>query len=460
MAKNVTSKSYTLVVEADGFYRTRPPSDTSAPTTPPAPTLTALSSSAFRASWPASTDSQSGVASYSLQRATDAGYTTNVVVSTTANLTLDVTGLAPGTYFARVLSTDAAGNASAYGPSSQVTLTTSSTHRWNPGHYMQVMLGQKGPSNQNTRFGYYDAIANETAIKGVCIPVVWSDLEGDTQGDYSQISGWLLDEYNYLRNLAVPKQLFIRLFTLYYGTSTLVSPGGTSYWPAYLGSNAYAVTSTGTITRWWDTSAGGTLDRFGSLMRALGSVFDGKAGFEGLYINRETAPGTVSSGQGYSASAYDSAMRTAAAAAKAAMPSTNVCVSSNFLGTQTNMNAFVAYLASIGVGVGGPDVVPSATFTNTYQTITGSSGGVDYRAGVGNSNVIPIMYSVETSEITGGSGALGSYTMAQIRDFANNTLKASHLFWHRQGNWSSTMLPYLQTGGNALTNTGVPTVYG
>src|SRR5690606_29995810 len=49
--------------------------------------------------------------------------------------------------------------------------------KWNPGHYMQVRLGDSAEGKQADRFSWYDEIAGNTAIEGVVLRLSWGQLE-------------------------------------------------------------------------------------------------------------------------------------------------------------------------------------------------------------------------------------------------------------------------------------------
>ncbi|GLJ79909.1 LamG-like jellyroll fold domain-containing protein [Microbacterium imperiale] len=97
--------------------------DTTAPSTPAAPTVTVSGGSA-QLSWPASSD-DIGVSGYDVYRGTNADFPADAasrIAAVTANAHTD-SGLAPGTYWYRVVARDAAGNASAASASSSGTVT-------------------------------------------------------------------------------------------------------------------------------------------------------------------------------------------------------------------------------------------------------------------------------------------------------------------------------------------------
>lgn len=101
-------------------------SDTTAPSVPTNPAATAISTSQINFSWTASTDADSGIANYVVQRCTGAGCTSWATTSSPIGTTLNDTGLTTGTtYLYRVRAVDNSGNMSAF--SGVASATTGST---------------------------------------------------------------------------------------------------------------------------------------------------------------------------------------------------------------------------------------------------------------------------------------------------------------------------------------------
>lgn len=106
--------------------------DTTPPTTPTSVTATALSQTAIRVTWAASTDTGgSGLAGYRVYRSTTSTGTYSQIGSdlTTSSLSYDDTGLSAGaTWFYRVISFD--GNANVSSQSSTASATTTAASNW------------------------------------------------------------------------------------------------------------------------------------------------------------------------------------------------------------------------------------------------------------------------------------------------------------------------------------------
>ena len=136
-------------------------------------------------------------------------------------------------------------------------------------------------------------------------------------------------------------------------------------------------------------------------------------------------------------------------------------MSVNFAGGETRIATLMDHINTLDIGFGGPDVLPfpgCGQFAIDADQVFKGSKGTDYRG------AIPSMRSMETSNMNGNNG---NCTPQQIRDWANDTLHASHLFWTRTnyGNavrdWDTGILPLINDTANDLTHnqTVAPTNY-
>lgn len=324
--------------------------------------------------------------------------------------------------------------------------------KWTPGHYMQML---RNNDSQATRFGYYDDIASNTAIVGVVVPFRWSQLEGSTHGDYSAGIGAVRAEIDKLKGLTVPKRMILKIIDFHY---TATNPATSSYFPEYVrnAGGTYQGTNGVGWRRWNATMMGYYID----MIEAYAAEFESEPYFEGITLLKETAPAFGGSPPpDYTPAAYVTQVKRLALEAKQAFPTTNVVMQVNYFISQSTTNDLIAYLSTVAVGVGGPDVLPDTNIW-AYNTIQGNSvgGNHDYRG------ELPILYSIENSEL---GGSLGTYTPQQLYDFANNVLHASHLYWDRntfaggaEQQWETGILPFINNPANALTHTSLPSVYG
>jgi hypothetical protein len=121
---NVVPKTWELTVGADDKWRTKPPADNLAPTVPTNPVAQAVSSSLIRVSWTASTDSQSSVAYYIVERALTSGGSYSQVGTPATTTYDDASVLASTQYFYRVKAVDGSPLANTSAASSVVNATT------------------------------------------------------------------------------------------------------------------------------------------------------------------------------------------------------------------------------------------------------------------------------------------------------------------------------------------------
>lgn len=129
MAKNAAGKTFTLGLDADGWYRSLPPADITPPSVPVVTAYAVVGSTGLVWSWNASTDQQSGVAGY---RVKIDGLEVTPGLITTSGLTYTATNLSVGSHTIEVAAEDVAGNVGGYStpftgivpaPSGNVTMT-------------------------------------------------------------------------------------------------------------------------------------------------------------------------------------------------------------------------------------------------------------------------------------------------------------------------------------------------
>jgi hypothetical protein len=106
VAKTIATKTWRLAAGADHIRRSKPPEDNLAPTVPTGVALTVLSSSSIRIDWTASTDSQSGIAYYIIERSPN-GTTGWTQIGTPSAVTYADGSCAPATtYYYRIKAVD------------------------------------------------------------------------------------------------------------------------------------------------------------------------------------------------------------------------------------------------------------------------------------------------------------------------------------------------------------------
>lgn len=332
----------------------------------------------------------------------------------------------------------------------------SAKKKWHPGHYMNFL---RNSDSQTVRFGYLDEIAGDSAIAGVMLPIRWSQVESK-QGDYSLGIATVKAYLKKLASLPTSKRLVLMMHDYDYGHTGSTS----SYFPDYINGTYTYSGSHGVGWCRWNSSA---MSHYIEMIEALGAALDDEPLFEGIYFTSETAAQTTTA-CGYSQAAYSARLAELAAATSKVFPRSNVIASVNFFsGGQSAVDAYIHSLEALGVGVGGPDILPGKP-TFGYLTLMGKSGGKDLRG------TLPVQFQVQASEM---GSSLGDFSIDELRDYADDSLHASHLFWDRN-TWTGTpaqrwanaggactkgltcgIRDYITTPANALTHTSCPLVY-
>lgn len=318
--------------------------------------------------------------------------------------------------------------------------------KWHPGHY--VMLN--GDSSEATHFSQIDEIASEPVIKGVQVRVWWYQIER-SKGvyDFSRIDDYLRK----LKSLPSAKRLVVRIMDRRFGTSSRSNIVPNYLLTESIYNGGVTASKNGYVARLWEAPV---MDRLIALYRAVGARYDGDAYFEGVATEETTLGfGSKTPPASYSNTALTKQYQRFAAAARDAMPRTNLFLYTNFLGSDTLMADLIQDLVAPQLGAGGPNVLPSE-MTQGQRVWTGQTGA-DYRGRLAIGN------SVEAGEL---GGSLGNFTPKQIYDFAYNTLYVDHLFWVRNTlsgsaaqRWSTGILPFLKNN-NPPTRTKCPAAYG
>jgi hypothetical protein len=315
--------------------------------------------------------------------------------------------------------------------------------KWHPGHYV-TLAGGESPSTHLKRI---DEIGKESSIQGVLIRVNWAELEKSTGVyDLSVIDSYL----RRLKAQPTPKRLVLRIMDRRFGT------GSSGIVPTYLTSQdvyngGLVKTSQGYVARIWEKPV---MDRLIALYKVVGARYNGDSYFEGMQTGETTLSLKTPFPSGYTHAKLEAQWERLAVAAKASMPSTNVFVMTNWIGSTSLMEQLIQSLMSPSAGVGSANTTPGDP--NLGQKVWTGVTGADYRGR------LAIAAGVETSELGGRNG---DFTPKQIGDYAYNTLRANHVFWayntwmgDSTQRWKTGILPYLRK--NPPTRTTCPSTYG
>ena len=187
---------------------------------------------------------------------------------------------------------------------------------------------------------------------------------------------------------------------------------------------------TGLTARRWDPAV---RDRFARLLQALGRQFDGR--IEGINL-AETAVGLHDvkvPPSGYTPENYAHGVRAMMSAAKAAFPKSHVVVYANFMPGDTSDPAYLrqvyAHAARIGVGVGGPDILPLRPWQRKHSLPL-----IAARA----PNVIGAM-AVQDGNLA------ERITVGELMEYATGALRLDYIFWGtEEPYYTRDILPFLR----------------
>lgn len=190
----------------------------------------------------------------------------------------------------------------------------------------------------------------------------------------------------------------------------------------------------GLAARRWDPAV---RERFARLLRELGREFDGR--IEGVNL-AETAVGFPDPQQfpsGFTHESYAHGVREIMSAARAAFPKSHVVVYANFMpGGKGYLAEVYAHAERIGVGVGGPDILPYRPFQRKNSLALIAARGP---------KVIAAM-AVQDGNLADRNRETGQpITVAELMAFATRELRLEYIFWGtEEPYYSSAVLPFLR----------------
>jgi hypothetical protein len=243
------------------------------------------------------------------------------------------------------------------------------------------------------------------------------------------------------------KRLWIQLQDVSFGAENRVVPDYLLDDPAFSGGVADQYEGkppntrfVGRMARRWDPAVRA---RFARLLDTLGRAFDGK--IDGLNLAETSfsigdAPATHPAGFTYDG--YAKGIRASMSAAHAAFPRSRVIVYANFMPGEWlpdddhgYLRGIYAYADSIGVGVGGPDLLPFRRGQRNHSLRFIAARGANTVAGlaVQDGNL------AERNPVTGERASVE----ALVR-YATDTLRLDYIFWGtEEPYYSKEVLPWL-----------------
>jgi opacity protein-like surface antigen len=298
-------------------------------------------------------------------------------------------------------------SATALTTSTSTAALTTSTRKFNKGHYIALMACCDSAKIM--------AASVKPGVKGFMKRYRWKELE-PTQGNYDFSE--LQADLNWAA--ANGMQLVAMIGDKSFHSGDPENPA-----PPYLAKYTAANMGGGyTMIRWNPI----VVTRFKALVTALGARFDSHRAFEGI-ATQETAPslsGSALSANGYTPEKYRDAYIAMLTGAAAAMPNSRVFWFMNFMpGSNDYLASIAAAVASKGVVMGSPDVAPDnkALVTRTYPLYDQFYGRMPM---FGQVEGLVYRHQHETSGYS-----TKYWTMTEIYNFAKNQMHANYMFWVR-----------------------------
>ncbi len=200
----------------------------------------------------------------------------------------------------------------------------------------------------------------------------------------------------------------------------------------------------GWVARRWDPAVQA---RWAALLQALGDSLDGR--IEAVVLS-ESAVQFGATGRyvpdGFTPEAYVRGIEAQITAARHAFPRTRVIQYANFMPGEWlpktdhgYLRAVIAHAESIGVGIGGPDLMPTRKElrNHAYPLIASRPAGVIAGLAVQNGNLAAL--DPVTKQPLG---------VERVAAFARDSLRLDYVFWGTQEPWwSRDVLPWLRALG-------------
>jgi len=287
------------------------------------------------------------------------------------------------------------------------------------------------------------------SIVGAQLKYRWPELEPERDSYDLQL---ILQDLAFLETHG--KRLFIQLQDVSFDESIINVPrylrtdpgfgGGAARQYEDHGSNDTTLTAEGWVARRWDPAV---RDRFSKLLQVLGKALDGR--IDGLSLP-ETAVGFGETGRlhppGFTYESYLQGIKELMTAARDAFPRSHVIQYANFMpgeGLPDNdhgyLRAVYEHAARIGVGVGGPDLLPhrEGQRNHSYPLIAKRARNVVAGVAVQWGNLD------DRDPVTGEQ-----VTVDELYRFARDSLRLDYIFWGTQEPYySDQILPFLRELG-------------
>ena len=230
--------------------------------------------------------------------------------------------------------------------------------KWHPGHYLNAGWGWRTSLVSST----IARIKDNPNLKGVATNQMWQELEPQ-KGVYN----FAYIESALAMAKAANKQLMIQIIDRWWGWDHCV-PEYLRSDPIYKGGESLFLNPDGSV------NACNSLrfvpevqNRLMALYTALGKRFNNEPNFEAVYLQEDGLYLKGSNMGGYTPRGYTDQQKRGMDALAAAFPNTQVF---KFLSWGVNTGELFEYAYKLGLGVGGPDLVPDEnTFATPYYPL-------------------------------------------------------------------------------------------
>ena len=323
------------------------------------------------------------------------------------------------------------------------------TLKWHPGHYMRIIARHRDPAKELPQI---ELLRNEPAVRGVMVAWLWRHIE-KSKGvyDFSSIDTYL----NKVKSLGPSKRLIIRIEERGFSSPTTTSvPDYLKTEPIYNGGEA--IMGNGTVARIWEAPV---MDRLIALYKALGERYDRDPYVEGISTSETaiTFSSTYPAPSSYTTAAVLTQFKRHLTAIRTYWPRSQIFVSTNYLGTDGQMEELIKHSQKTHSAVGGPDVWTRAWVESgkralqSDEVVRGQRGsGTDYRG------AIAIKAEVQAPEL---GGYIAEFTAEELYDVAYNINRSNYILWDRNdyvggpaSRWATGILPLIRkVGGKTVT---------
>jgi hypothetical protein len=292
------------------------------------------------------------------------------------------------------------------------------------------------------------AFLENEGLAGAQLKYTWRELEPERDRYEFQP---LLDDLAFLERHG--KRLFVQLQDVSFSEEVPVPDylrtdpafgGGVARKYDYEGDDESKARFDGWVARRWDPAVRA---RFIRLLEVLGKEADGR--IEGLCLP-ETSVGFGESGRlhpaGFTYGGYVAGVKQIMTAARKAFPRSCVIQYANFMPGEWlpwtdhgYLRAVYAHAESLGMGVGGPDLLPYRKGQQNHSYPLIAARGARVRAGV----------AVQDGNLEDRNPTTGArVTVAELYGFAKDRLRLDYIFWGTQEPYfSKEVCPYIRMKG-------------